>query len=549
MANELNLAMLTKLRDKLDIALLVLEEDGTIFNANQQVTQDMHVSEDQLKGQNYREVFEPEFANEYEALHAACQDGARHTMVYYWKTRFIWEQISAIRVEIEPKHFVIQLSITNIHEASLAESEYKRMAHFDPVLDLPNGYMLEQDINAIDDLQKSGLIYFQIERFADINDLYGIDTGDKILGALRDWLLETEQSSTQLYRLGDGFVLLAHGLSMAMVVAQAKAIVCRFEKPWKFMADGESYELYRAVKLGIVLGKYIKNDIRSLIMRMMRVEAGPDGYVIYNEEIDAKERALMNRRQQLMNCMKHGMEGFAVYFQPIIKARTHRWIGVEALCRWTLPQGEQVPPLEFIPLAEKMDVISRLDDWVHETAILQCKRLGLDKLDFYLNINLSPSREIKQRFAMHILERLKRLDYPAASLNVEITESAKMALTEKSLAGLEMLTKTGLLLSLDDFGTGYSSIENLIRLPVKIVKTEKLFIDDIEEDDYKQLLMRSLIEIAHLLGKSVVVEGVERASQCELLEALGSDFFQGYYFSRPLSVSQLAQETHHFAER
>lgn len=547
MAKKLSAEMMTLLRDKLDIAIIVLEEDGTIFLANQQVARDMHIPKDQLTGRNYRTVFEPEFTDEYEALHAACRDGVRHTMVYYWKARRIWEQISAIRVEIEPGHFVVQLSITNVHEASLAESDYRRMAYFDPVLGLPNSYMLEQDINELEDPQKVGLIYFQVERFADINDLYGIETGDRMLRTLRDWLLETERRGGRLYRVGDGFALLAYGVSMSTVTARSQEILRRFEKPWRLEIGGQTYEFYCAVKLGIVTGKYVKNEMRSLVMRTMRAEAGPEGYVVYNEEVDAQARTLMRRRQQLMNCMKQGMEGFAVYFQPIVEAGTHHWTGVEALCRWTLPQGEQVPPAEFIRLAEQMDLISRLDDWVHETAILHCKRLGLDKPNFCLDVNLSPTQEIEQRFASRILEKLERIGYPPACLNVEITESAKINLTEKSLAELDMLSSRGLVLSLDDFGTGYSSIENLIRLPVKIVKTEKLFIDDIEEDDYKQHLMRSLIEIAHLLGKRVVVEGVERASQCELLEALGSDYFQGYYFSRPLSASQLAKETHRFA--
>lgn len=541
---------LAELLDEIQVAVAVVElDDGHITYINSAGSQEVGRAPEDILGCHYRKAFSPEFTDLFEALKADCEDGQPHTRVFYWMKKRLWERIFALRINWRGETPAILLSSTNITASENDMHTYDRMVRYDSKLGIPNGVKLEEDISLLDFPEKVALLYMEIDHFENLNELYGFDVGDAFLEQVRDYLHETETKEAQIYRVANGFALLGRNVTEQDAIIRAEQILERFKHPWLIGAVNTVVPLYRIVNIGIVYGKYVKNEMRNLLLRTSKAPKNSQGFALYDEQTDASVKQHLWLRQMLGNCVMHDMEGFSICYQPIVERETHRWVGAEALCRWKTPQGEEISPLTFIHLAEQMGLIKQLDNWVRETAMAQCVGWGLHVKDFTLDVNFSPSQAINDGFIRDLLSSMLHTGYPALQLNMEVTESAKMTFGETDLEGLRRLRAEGVLLSLDDFGTGYSSFENLRKIPCSLLKTEKLFLEQIETDAYQQYLLKILIDITHHLGMKIICEGVESEVQCELLERYGADYMQGFFFSRPLTVEQFGKETWRYRDR
>ena len=539
----ISLEILESMFHNLNVAVMAIDIiDGRMLYFNEKVCTDMEFEADNLSGKKYKEIFTPDFKKSYEQLKKECRDGEIHTIVYYWSNKSIWEQVSAKMFKWSGGTDVILMTITNITDVARAEYEYKQLAYYDSLTGLPNGKKLEEDINDLVNVETVVMIYFQIEGFYEINDLYGFDAGDSLLLQVRDWLLFSETKDAQLYRGSEGIVVLGHKVTMDNAIERAEKIVDRFNQPWVLYINGNNYSVYCHVRVGIVYGKYVKNEMRTLLLRSLRAPVTPGGYSIYDEEEDKKAKEELTLRQTFINCVYNNMEGFRVYYQPIVDGTTEKWVGAEALCRWRTPDGIDIPPLDFIHHAEKLKLISKLDNWVRERSMNDCMIWGMNTKNFFLDVNFSPNEVIDDIFIDRLMINLKKTGYPAIKLTMEITESAKMKFDEVNLAGLRKLKEKGIIFSLDDFGTGYSSFENLIKIPASNLKTEKVFLENIENNKYKQYLLKMLIELAHHLNMKIICEGVETEGQKKLLKEYGVDCMQGYLFSKPMNREKFEQE-------
>ncbi|MDL2225962.1 EAL domain-containing protein, partial [Eubacteriales bacterium OttesenSCG-928-M02] len=311
-------------------------------------------------------------------------------------------------------------------------------------------------------------------------------------------------------------------------------------------AGGQDLSVFCSIRLGIVHGKYFKNEMRNLLLRTIAEAKHADRYVIYDEKTDQRARRKLRMRDALIQCVHNDMQGFSVHYQPIVEADGGRWTALEALCRWTMPNGEGVSPAAFIPIAEQLGLIGEVDAWVRQQAMQQCVALGLEKKQFMLSLNYSPIQRIDETFIQELQRALSSAGYPANKLNLEITENEKMLFDEESMAGLEHIAQLGVKFSLDDFGTGYSSLKNLMKIPAANVKIDKLFLDDVQGDPFRQQLLKMLAMLSKQLGMLLVAEGVETEEQCQLLKDYGVDFMQGYLFSRPLSYQELQKNVYRF---
>lgn len=537
---------LARLAEEVEVASMVVDlGSGLLLYANRRACAGISKAPYEILGRHYRQVFRPEFVPLFNRLADECRDGKEHTSIYYWAEKHMWEQLSAKVITWGAAPAVL-LSITNINE--LARSEYmaENKLYFDHVSKLPNGEKLEADINELASTETVALLYIYIERFADINNLYGWEGGNQLLLQIRDWLLASELHHAQIYRVDNGFAILGRGTTMEDAKDRSKKIVRRFKQPWSISAGGQPLSVFCSVKLGIVHGKYIKNEMRNLLIRTIQAVQPGEAYAVYDEEADKRATRDLELRNALINCIHNSMRGFEVYYQPIVRTQTAQWAAVEALCRWTAPDGSRVPPNVFIGMAEQLGLIGQLDSWVRKTAMCQCVELGLHKKDFILDINFSPTQKLNKAFINSLCAVLDETGFPAEKLNLEITESAKMSFDDENVAGLEQLASKGIILSLDDFGTGYSTLENLINISVSLLKTEKVFLDGIENDSYRQYLLRMLVDLTCHLNINMVAEGVETEAQYQLLKGYSVKYVQGYLFSRPLSFQQLKQEAWRF---
>lgn len=533
--------------DATAIGIMVIgRDDGIIRFANNRASLDFGKSLSELLGSHYRQVFWPPFTPVYDRLAAKCEDGFTHSAIYYWPDMSLWEQVYARTVVYERSPCIL-ISVTNITEIASTEFNFSNVTYFDSLLRLPNGQRLEDDINELASVDTVALIYISLERFAEINNIYGWDNGNYLLKQIRDWFVSSESHRAQLYRVENGFAILGRNIPLADAEDRAKEIIRRFDRPWSLIAGGNTLSVFCSIKVGIIHGKYVKNEMRNLLMRTVQTVCNDHGYAIYDEQADQKAKDVLQLRDELINCIHDDMKGFDIHYQPIIHTTSQQWIGVEALCRWASPGGQLSPAtIDVVHIIEQLGLIGHLDGWVCKTAVNRCSTLGLHNACFMLDVNFSQTQRVNPGVIDRILATLSDNDFPPHKLNIEITESAKMDFGEASLHGLIRLQEAGVMLSLDDFGTGYSTFEKLITIPCKILKIEKMFIDSITDDAYRKYLLRMMVDLAHHLDMALVAEGVETEAQFELMQAYGVDYVQGYFFSKPLNLEQLKAETWRF---
>ena len=224
-----------------------------------------------------------------------------------------------------------------------------------------------------------------------------------------------------------------------------------------------------------------------------------------------------------------------LYYQPKIDLHTGRATGVEALARWHHPERGLLSPDEFIPLAERSNLLRPMTLYLIDTALRQANAWRSKGIEISVAVNLSMQNMLDLRLPNDLARLLTSWRLPAGSLELEITESTIMADHRRAMTILTRLNKMGVTLTVDDFGTGYSSLAYLQSLPVSSIKIDKSFVLSMAEDPGNATIVQSTIDLGHNLGLRVVAEGVENEETYNKLAALGCDYAQGYFLSRPLS--------------
>jgi EAL domain-containing protein (putative c-di-GMP-specific phosphodiesterase class I) len=233
---------------------------------------------------------------------------------------------------------------------------------------------------------------------------------------------------------------------------------------------------------------------------------------------------------------------FVLHYQPMVEIATGRVVGAEALVRWNHPENGLIQPEDFIPIAEETKLIVPLGAWVLQTACAQMKAWH-DAGHAWLRVavNLSP-RQFQDRELVSMVERtLAETKFPPGYLDLEITESTAMQNAELSLSILKRLKEMGIRISIDDFGTGQSSLSYLKHFPLSTLKIDRSFVRDIAVDPDDEAIVNAIIALAHVLGLSVIAEGVETEDQLAFLRGAGCEEFQGYLFSRPVGPDALLE--------
>jgi EAL domain-containing protein (putative c-di-GMP-specific phosphodiesterase class I) len=267
--------------------------------------------------------------------------------------------------------------------------------------------------------------------------------------------------------------------------------------------------------------------------------AGGNDFAIYDEAMGrAAAQAL-----RLIADLQHAVENdeLRLHYQPKVDAISGRMVGMEALVRWMHPQRGMIPPVEFIPLAEDTGLIVAIGRWVLREACRQnaaWQQAGLRPLR--VAVNLSARQFRSSKLLSDIDTALAEMALPASLLELEITESMVMEDPEGVINLLDKIRSRGIHLALDDFGTGHSSLAYLKRFPIDCVKIDRAFIKDTPANSDDVAIARTIVAMAKSLGLTTVAEGVETAEQFELLQAMGCDQIQGYFFSRPLPPDEFA---------
>ena len=448
-----------------------------------------------------------------------------------------------------PAHIV---TVVDISEEKMLREELSRIAYYDRRMGIPNRAKLEKDIAGRADGNYC-LIAFDYISLRFMNEAYGRPAVDALLDAVVGWLGSFGLQHCEIYRLdSDEFCLLLDNADMMGASGLADRIHERFREPWEIGIGGGLTAISCQVAVCAIdgrLGFEDAWDVFGIIDRTLDIAKGTQSIAVYDKNLDAMLKHDLALEHSLKNCVQEGMAGFDVYFQPIVDPHRGKWIGVEALCRWVSPEFGRIPPLVFIQIAERIGLINSIGYWVLDTAIDICAGLGLDRVEgFFLDINLSASQINDETLINKVLVSLKKHGFPAACLLLEVAESKDLEIAGYTHTAIERLKSLDIKIALDDFGTGYSNFNNLRSLPVRILKTEKQFIDNIVTDDYQKFLTKILVDLAHEADMALVSEGVETVDQMKELLKSGSDYLQGYLFAKPLSAVELAASVNRFNE-
>ena len=439
-----------------------------------------------------------------------------------------------------PAIALLFLPLFAVHRGGSEAIAKEHQALHDALTGLPNRELFRDRIDqAIRSSRRSGeaavVMIMDLDHFKEINDTLGHHHGDLLLQEVSRRLMATLRDADTVARLGgDEFGVLlprVQNSQDATVVAQQLLVALR--EP--FVLEGMRLEIDASI--GIALHPVHGEDVETLNQRadiaMYSAKQSGRGYAIFEPELDRHSPRRLALAGGLRSAINKGE--ITLYYQPKADLRTGTIVGVEALARWDHPEFGIVGPSEFVPIAEQTGLITPLTSHVLDVALRQIRKWsdsGLAALS--IAVNLSARSFLDTQLAVEIPRLLARWDVKAEQLELEITESMLMTDPARAEATLTRLSQIGLTLSVDDFGTGYSSLANLKRLPVDVIKIDKSFVMEMATDASDAAIVRSTIDLAHNLGLRVVAEGVESEDAWRHLEALGCDFAQGYFLSRPL---------------
>jgi diguanylate cyclase (GGDEF)-like protein len=385
---------------------------------------------------------------------------------------------------------------------------------------------------------RPALFIVNIDRFRQINGAYGTRIGDEALKRVAARLQLVIGPGDVCARInGDEFVIwIADSDAERAEVVMAR-VLAGFSAP--VAIEDTSLPLHLSVGAALAdgtgwTGHDLLRDARVALDQAKHL-GGTQG-ALFNDVLREQSRVRTRIELDLPQAIK--TRQIYLDYQPLIHLGSGKVGGVEALARWRHPDFGQIPPVRFIPVAEESGTIVELGHFVLDEATMQAASWfdgGHIDDDFTVAVNLSPRQLANPRGARHILDYLDRQGGNARRLKLEITEGVLLQDPVAMLTLLQAFKERGVELSLDDFGTGFSSLSYLHKFPFDVLKIDRSFVQDIETDADAFRLVRTIIELGQDLGLRIVAEGVETARQAEHLTALGCDYGQGYYFSRPIA--------------
>lgn len=425
----------------------------------------------------------------------------------------------------------------------------RKAAYYDYLTGLANSRLLRERIEETICLaqnepnQKFAILFLDLDRFKNINDTLGHEVGDMILKAVSQLLVGNLSYEYLISRMGgDEFIILIPNLKHDKeAIDCAKTIIALLNQPL-YVKD---YELHLTGSIGIAMFPSDGRDADTLIKHadtaMYRVkEQGKNNYAVYSPLTSDPSYEKLVLENDLRKALKK--KEFIVYYQPKINIVEGMISGFEALVRWNHSEQGLISPGTFIPVAEETGLIVPIGEYVMREAAKQMvawHQAGLPEVP--IAVNLSTRQFLQSNLVQTVESILKETGLPPHLLELEITESMTIDI-ERSIEILTKLKSLGIQISIDDFGTGYSSLHYLQQLPIDRLKIDQSFVQNISVNENHAILVATIIHMAKNLQLSVTAEGVETENQAMYLQKQQCEEVQGYYFSMPLSASEIEEK-------
>lgn len=440
-------------------------------------------------------------------------------------------------------------SFVDISERKEAKEAIHHLAYYDPLTNLPNRRMLHERLelglsNSGRNQQFGAVLMIDLDHFKLINDTRGHAVGDLLLIEVANRLKSCVRKVDTVVRLGgDEFVIilehLGKDLNKAAIQSEmvSNKLLEAINKP--FMIAG--YELHSSLSIGICLFTLPATTSDEMLKRadaaMYQAKAaGRNTLRFFDQDIHASLESRIKLENELRQVVTKNQ--LQLFYQAQVDQKGKIY-GAEALLRWEHPVRGQVAPNDFIPLAEESNLILSIGEWVLRTACLQLKTWEDNRQteDLQLAVNVSARQFSQPNFVEIIGVILEETGAKASLLKLELTESSVLQNVESVIDKMKLLKSMGIHFSIDDFGTGYSSLSYLTKLPISQLKIDRTFVKNINTYQNDAVVAQMIIGMANNLGFNVIAEGVETEAQRIRLESFGCSYYQGYLFSKPVSLT------------
>jgi len=447
----------------------------------------------------------------------------------------------------------LSFALSNMQSAiQQREKDNHQLAFYSVLTGLPNRNHFIQTMNELieDSTQKFAVILMDIDRFKEINDTLGHEYGDQVLQAIAKRLDENlVEGGYVAYLEGDEFAMLLP----YQTTVDTEHLFDRVTKLFDPFFEINNIQLDVSASMGIAM--YPQDSIKA-VSASMGIAMYPqdsikaDGlmqfadialYVckekhnsheLYNQKFNTHSILRLNLMSELRASLDNGH--LQLHYQPQIEIATNQVKSIECLVRWQHPEHGFIYPDDFIPLAEQTGNIRYLTKWAIEEALKQYNKLKENGFQIHMAVNISAIDLTDSDLVTFVKVALNKHNVAPNMLMLEVTESAIMSDPEKAITALTKLKEMGVQLSIDDFGTGYSSMEQLKRTPVNELKIDKSFVLELISSNEDAIIVKSITDLAHNLGLSVVAEGVENKESLEILHKIGVETAQGYFISKAI---------------
>lgn len=488
-------------------------------------------------------------------------------LVHYLLDLLIVSRISSLSIQLQDVEFdkSLSLAIRNpnvipdeitdletsiqdmLHSLDKAHADVSKLAFYDQLTGLPNRFSLYREyLKRIEEPGKTfALMFFDLDGFKRINDLYGHSSGDDMLKQVGERLTSNLlQSGSELYRIGgDEFVLVSPTTEREELVGQIEKVMAAVQKV--FVLD----KVKTTISTSIGISFYPANaetldDLLQYADTAMYAakKNGKNTFVFYEDLTDRHlYKYLLNLKTDLSEAI--ALDQFFLEYQPIMDNNGRNIKTVEALIRWNHPKEGLVTPLRFIPLAEESGMMREIGEWVIRQAVKEVQNWNREQSQsLSLAVNVSKMQlKFKDELLALIDDVLAEHQFPAHKLQIEITESDTVAEQKEIVAFIRALKERGIQVALDDFGVGTSSLFHLLELDVDIVKIDRSFLRQVPSSKRDTALLKGIYTTLDDLDIKLVTEGIETAEQRDFVTAKNASDLQGFYFSKPLPLARLRE--------
>ncbi len=528
-----------------DYAIYMLNVDGTVASWNEGARRAKLYADDEIIGQYFGVFYsqaEQESGVPQHNLALALHKGKFEGEGWRYRkdgSRF-WAHVIIDAIRDEQGELLGFAKITrDISEQKQVIDKISWLARFDALTGLPNRnefFTFALHLFEESEYPYIGICTIDLDKFKDINDLEGHHIGDMLLQRLSARVLKIVGPEAMVARFGgDEFV----AIKPCYHREELQRFACQLHECFSGRIETGDSEVTVSASIGVSVYPDDGSEINALIgnsdLAMYRAKANVDSKICwYERDMDERTRARNAMAADIRRGIKEGQ--FFIHYQEKRNLKDKSITGYEALLRWQHPERGLVAPDEFIPVAEESGAIVPLGYWVIEKV---CEESVANQIGKRVSINISAVQLRHRTFIDKVREILQRTAYPLSLLEFEVTETAFIVNKKLAYSILHQFQKMGISIALDDFGTGYSSLSTLRDFHFDVIKLDRSFLTNVENNFQARSFVRAIISLGHSINTPLVAEGVETEEQLRVLEEEGCSEIQGFLFGRPVDIHHL----------